>query len=228
MRRAPWAPELIDAVGHDPVVLSESLHDVARANDWFGGTRSLRRALLPFRGEPALSILDVGTGSGEIVLATMRWLARSGTRVSAIGLDNHPDALDVARSRAPALPLIRGDVCALPLPDRSVDVVLATLILHHLPDAMQAEALREMARVARRAVIVAELERNRVHWMGARLLAGTIWRRNPLTRHDGPVSVRRGYTPAELETIAADAGLPGRARRFWFYRLVLTIDVPRP
>ncbi len=129
----------------------------------------------------------------------------------------------MARRRGPELTLVRGDMGSLPFGDRTFDIVLATLVLHHLPDDAQADALSEMARVARRAVLVAELERRSLHWFGARLLAATIWRRNPLTRHDGPVSVRRGYTAPELEAIAARAGLRGRARRFLLYRVVLTI-----
>lgn len=225
MKRAPWAPELIDAHGNDADVLSASLHDVAHANDWFGGTRSLRRSLLPFLDAPEITLLDIGTGSGETLRDLERWIEAGGRVAHTVALDSHPDVLAIARRRVPGLTLAGGDMRALPFADRSFDVVLATLVLHHLPDALQVDALRELARVARRAVLVAELERAPLHWLGARILAGTIWRGNPLTRHDGPVSVRRGYTPGELVGCAARAGLPGRVRRFFLYRLVLTLDV---
>lgn len=226
MKRAPWAPELIDGTGLDRDLLSRSLGDVADANDWFGGTRSLRRSLLPFLRAGELSLLDIGTGSGETLRRLVRWTRGRGHATRATALDNHPDALAVARAHVPDLTLVRGDMCSLPFADASFDVVLATLVLHHLPDPLQVVALREMARVARRAVLVAELERAPLHWLGARLLAGTVWRANPLTRHDGPVSVRRGYTPPEMDELAIQAGLRGRARRFLLYRLVLTIEPP--
>jgi ubiquinone/menaquinone biosynthesis C-methylase UbiE len=220
--RPPWAPERLDMSGHPREILARSLRDVAHANHWFGGTRSLRIALTPFlKAGQTLSVLDVGTGSAEILLDLVRWAARSGVTLQPVGLDTHADILSVARERAPRLPLVRADMRALPLRSGSVDLVLATLVLHHVPDDAQVCALKELARVARRAVIVAELERHHIHWLGAKLLAATIWR-SPLTRHDAPLSVARGFTPRELETLAREAGVVARARRFWFYRLVLT------
>jgi 2-polyprenyl-3-methyl-5-hydroxy-6-metoxy-1,4-benzoquinol methylase len=222
--RAPWAPEHIDLVGHDPRVLADSLRDVEKANDWFGGTRSVRRALAPLmrKGE-TVSLLDVGTGSAGIVRRLRRWARARGTDMEVTGVDLHPEVLAVALA-AGGLPLVRANTLMLPFADRSFDFTTATLLLHHLPDLLQPRALREMARVTRRAVIVAELERSWIHYAGARLLAATIWRSNPLTRHDGPISVMRGYHAGELRRIAADAGLAGSVRRSFFYRLVLVTD----
>jgi len=220
--RPPWAPERLDQAGHPRHILARSLRDVAHANHWFGGTRSLRIALTPFlKPGEALSLLDVGTGSAEVLLDLVRWAARGGVTIQPVGLDAHAEILAVAREQAPRLPLVHADMRALPFRRGSVDLVLATLVLHHVPDESQVCALRELARVARRGVIVAELERHHIHWLGAKLLAATIWR-SPLTRHDAPASVARGYTRQELETLAREAGVVARARRFWFYRLVLT------
>ena len=226
LRRAPWAPERLDLTGHAPPALAESLRDVTHANDWFGGTRSLRRGLAPFlEAGGSLSVLDAGTGSADVLLGLVRWARRRGVSMRPVGLDAHAEVLDIARRRAPGMALVRGDLRALPFRSRSVDIVVATLVLHHLPDDAQVAALKELARVARRGVIVAELERHRIHWLGAKLLAMTVWRRSPITSHDAPVSVRRGYTREELAALARDAGLDGRVRRFLFYRLLLTAAV---
>ena len=93
LRRPEWAPEHLDETGHDPRLLAASLHDVVRANDWFGGTRSLRRALAPLLGTGPLSILDVGTGSGDILRAVAAWLEEGSGRVHAVGLDAGEEVL---------------------------------------------------------------------------------------------------------------------------------------
>ncbi len=229
LQRSPWAPEELDRTGHDPDVLAASLAHVTGANDWLGGTRSIVRALSGFLRDARgpLTLLDIGTGSGEVLQQLVRAAADRGATIRPVGLDANAESLEVARRLAPTLPLLQGDARALPFPDASIDFVVATLILHHVPDDAQAQALREMARVAKRAVIIGELERNVLHWIGARLLAATLWRRNPLTRHDAPVSVRRGYTPKELESLAAACGLEGHARRFPIFRIVLTV-IPAP
>jgi hypothetical protein len=95
----------------------------------------------------------------------------------------------------------------LPFDRHACDVVLLSMTLHHFDEAEQVVVLREAARVARRAVIVNELERCTPNYLGARLLAGTRWRGNRLTRHDGPMSVLRAFTMNELRDLAAAAGL---------------------
>jgi flavin-dependent dehydrogenase len=44
---------------------------------------------------------------------------------------------------------------------------------------------------------------------GARLLAATAWRSHPITRHDGPLSIRRSFTVGEARRLARASGLPG-------------------
>ena len=90
--------------------------------------------------------------------------------------------------------------------DGSFDVVHSSMLLHHLepPDAVA--MLHEMARVARRAVVVNDLDRTQRWYILARLLS-RVATGNPYTRNDAPLSVRRAYRPRELEQIASRAGL---------------------
>jgi 2-polyprenyl-3-methyl-5-hydroxy-6-metoxy-1,4-benzoquinol methylase len=213
----------------DPVLLEHSLDHVAAVNRWLGGTRALLRALAP-RLPPAgeLTILDVGTGSADVPLALVPWARRRDRSVRVVALDRHPQTVHVARRRTcsePRITVVRGNALALPFADASFDFALLSLTLHHLDAAAQPAALRELARVARRALIVNELERSWPNYAGARLLAATLWRHNPITRHDGPVSVRQAFTADELLACARAAGLHNpRVQRRVFYRLVLIAD----
>jgi hypothetical protein len=72
---------------------------------------------------------------------------------------------------------------------------------------------------------VNELERNWQNYAGARLLAATLWRNSPHTRHDGPVSVLRAFTKDELARALEDELLrPARVQRCFFYRLVAVAE----
>jgi SAM-dependent methyltransferase len=127
-------------------------------------------------------------------------------------VDSRAEVLDAARALDPRiatadrLELAVTDGRSLPWPDRSFDVVHASLLVHHLepPDALA--FLREAARVARIGVIVNDLVRARHHVLGARVLLG-VTTRNRYTRHDGPLSVRRAYTRMELRALLAGAAL---------------------
>jgi hypothetical protein len=81
-----------------------------------------------------------------------------------------------------------------------------------------------MRAAARLGVVVNDLLRTRLGlalvWLATRLLA-----RHRFARHDGPLSVRRAYSPAELKALAAAAGLatPAIRRHPWWGRLVAVV-----
>ncbi|MBI4410622.1 MAG: hypothetical protein HY561_12990, partial [Gemmatimonadetes bacterium] len=73
-----------------------------------------------------------------------------------------------------------------------------------------------------RVIIVSELERCWPNYLGAWLLARTLWRRNRLSRLDAPLSVRRAFKRSELLALSRRAGLANpRVYRHYFHRLVL-------
>jgi len=229
--RLTHARELLDEPDHDPRELEASLDDVAAVNRWLGGRRALLRHLRPLlraaarSGAGPPSILDAGTGIGDLPRAIAERARRDGHELRIVATDVHPQTLEIARRRLAAWPEITveaADVRDLPYPDRAFDVALLSLTLHHLDDEDQITALRELGRVARRAVIVGELERSWPAYVGARILAATVWRRNRLTRHDGPISVLRAFTPGELLDLARRAGLERpHVHRHPLFRLVL-------
>jgi ubiquinone/menaquinone biosynthesis C-methylase UbiE len=229
-RRLEHATELLDAAQHDAAELEQSLDQVAEVNRLLGGQRAVWLALKPLLAPgPATTVLDLGTGSADLPLAISRRAAKEDLAVRITATDLHPQMREIAQRRtqdAGDIEVGAADALNLPYQDRAFDVVLLSLTLHHFEHADQVRALREAARVARCSVIVNELERCRPNYWGARLLAATRWRGNRLTRHDGPLSVLRAFTPAELASLAAEAGMGQYAvERRYFYRLVLRADV---
>jgi SAM-dependent methyltransferase len=223
------APELLDEPVHDRRELEESLDHVDEVNRLLGGRRALWYALRPLLDDTRVTaILDIGTGSADLPRDIARRARRAALMVTIAATDLHPQMRAIARERTAGLPEVRvgaADALALPYAAGSFDVVLLSLTLHHLEPDGQVQALREAGRVARRAVIVNDLERCRANYYGARLLAATRWRGNRLTRHDAPLSVLRAFTRDELRRIAGDAGLRiERLERRFFHRLVLVAD----
>lgn len=169
-------------------------------------------------------MLDVATGSGDLPLAVARWARRRGRQVQIVGLDISPEVLAEARrvARREPIDLVVGDARSLPYPARSFDLVTCCLALHHFPPAEATRVLAELWRVARRAVVVVDLVRGYPAYVGT-VLATRVLTRNRLTRHDGPLSVLRAYTPDELRALAGDAGLENiRLYRHLFFRQALT------
>jgi hypothetical protein len=90
-------------------------------------------------------------------------------------------------------------------------------VIHHLDDENAVRFLAELGRVSRRGIVVNDLHRGQLAWLGA-WLVGRFLTRNPFTRHDAPLSVRRAYTLVEMEELLARAGLEPVARRHGFLR----------
>ena len=218
--------------------LAGNLADLRRANRWFGGRTLVRRYLQPrLRALPPqrrVTLLDIGTGAADLPAAFLTWAAENTQQGWAVGVD--PSAgviettaglLDISICAPAALVLVRGDGRALPFAAQSFDFVLCALTAHHLDAAGVVALLREMGRVARRAIVVTDLERSWPALAGVWLVAHVAIR-SRLTRHDGPLSVRRAYTVAELAALAQQAGLKGASVRAHApFRLALSWDRPR-
>lgn len=218
---APVGTELLDDPRADPARVRESLGNIARANRWFGGVDAVRlglaRALEGVQPGASLTLLDVGTGAGDLPRAAVAWAHSRGIGLRPFGIERHPAAAQLARQNGVAMLLADGG--ALPLPDRSVDLVLLSQVAHHFAEACIVRLFRECGRVARHAVIVADLRRSRLAAMGWPL-AGWLLRFDPDTVRDGVVSLGRGFSTASLEELLLRAGMPTRVMRCRGVRLV--------
>lgn len=212
LERAENAVEMLDRPA--PVAdLTQCLADVARLNAMFGGTRltllEVKWLIASVPAGRAVTVLDVGTGGGDIPRALVRWARRAGRSIRVFALDRDPQTLEIAARRLVAYPeivLVQGDAVALPVRPASIDVVLSALTLHHLEPEQAVEHLAEMDAAARVGFVMNDLIRSRLAY-AAVWVATRLFTRNRMSRHDGPLSVRRAYAPAEVRQLCEKAGL---------------------
>jgi 2-polyprenyl-3-methyl-5-hydroxy-6-metoxy-1,4-benzoquinol methylase len=212
LRRAEHAVEMLDRPA--PFAdLAESLADIARLNAIFGGRRltvsHVEGLLADTPRDRTITVLDVGTGGADIPRALARWARRTGRRIRILALDRDPATLAVARrvtASYPEIVLLQSDALALPVRSGAVDVVISALTLHHLEPPAAVRYLAEMDGAARVGVLVNDLVRNRVAYAAVWLATRAVTR-NRMSRHDGPLSVLRAYTPDEVQALCEKAGL---------------------
>jgi SAM-dependent methyltransferase len=214
--------EILDDPSVDPAVRERSIADVTRSNRWLGGRGAALAAfadVLPTLSERVV-LLDVGTGLADLPAAAARRAGDRGITATVVGVDAAPSLLAAAGPRLDDR--LCADALRLPLRDGSVDVVLCSQVLHHF-EAGDAESLvRELDRVARRAVVVSDLRRSWIAAAGFWLVSFPL-RFHAVTRHDGVVSVLRGFTGGELARLITDAtGVVPRVRRRLGFRLTAT------
>lgn len=218
MKRAIRALEHLDG----PVSAADraaSLADVDRLNAWFGGyrltLRAITRALGRRRRSGPLVVVDVGGGRGYFARRLQAWARRRGVDARIIVVDREAIVADAGSLG------VRADATALPLREGAADVVTTALTLHHLEPDAAVRCLAEMRAAARGAIIVNDLWRTRLTltlvWLATRLFT-----RHPYARDDGPLSVRRAYSPDELRALAQRAGIANLVvRRYpWLGRIL--------
>ncbi len=192
-------PELLE---HAPVEESRrNLREIAAINRYLGGHRILLDRLKQITTpQDAFTFLDVGAASGDMTQVA----SRSFPRIRAIGLDIRELHLDLC----PGL-RVAGDAFHLPFRSQAIDVVHCSLFLHHFSSDEVIRLLAEMWRVAGRAVIVQDLERNPLayYFIAA---AAKLFNCSTVLRHDAPVSVEAAFKPEELRSLASEAGIPVR------------------
>jgi ubiquinone/menaquinone biosynthesis C-methylase UbiE len=217
MQRLASASEHLDGDLSNAADLAGNLRDLRRINRVFGGVSLSRRAVeallnqAGLDGGRATSVLDVGTGAADIPLALIENARRRGRSITVVATDSREEVLAIARE-SPAVALSgdvvlrRADARALPFDDRAFDIAHASMVLHHLDPIDADVAIREMARVSRQGIVLNDLARGWLPWIGAWLLLHVLTR-NRFTRHDGPLSVRRAYSLGEAKAMLAAAGL---------------------
>lgn len=221
--------ELLDDPHANPGAVRDELRDIARLNALFGGTRAVVAALEPFlaaRGAGVVraggrsecwTLLDLGTGSGDIARAAATVARRHGIDLRPVGLELNRTAARVAE--AAGLATIVADGGALPVRPRSVDVVVASQVLHHLPRPLAVRWIASCDRVARRAVVLADLRRSRVAMAGVWLATFPLGM-SRMTRRDAVISLRRGYSASEFAAMLEEAGVRAVVRCRPGFRIV--------
>jgi ubiquinone/menaquinone biosynthesis C-methylase UbiE len=210
--------EILDASDVDDRLLKRSLRDLSRLGAALGWTRLAVQDVARIVMQAQLctfSVLDVGTGAANVPIALARWARHQKLAVQITASDRSAPVLAVARAACAGYPEIRlatHDAQTLPYAAQSFDLVLCQGVLHHFGPDVAPALLRELARVARRAVLVSDLHRSRPLYLGAWLLTHTLVR-NPIIRQDGLASIRRAYTPGEVRALAEQAGLRSAAIR---------------
>ena len=213
MERSTDAVELLDGPLDDPSALTGNLRDLRRVNRWLGGaslTAPAIEALAAHR--PELTLLDVGTGGADIPVDLLARAARRSRRLVDRG--HRQPARGPGRGRRWPRPRWRRRPassstsatawpCPTPIARSTSPTPRWCSITWTVDEAVR--LIREMARVARLGVVVNDLERSRLGWIGAWLMAHLLTG-NRYTRHDAPLSVRRSYRAVEMAALLRDAG----------------------
>jgi SAM-dependent methyltransferase len=166
-----------------------------------------------------LRVVDVGCGDGDMLRRIDAWAAKRGAAVALTGIDLNPDAIRAAKEATPPAKRIEwiiGDAIS-DATSGEVDVVISSLLTHHLTDPQIVLFLRWMEKTARRGWFINDLHRQPVPYHLFRLWARfTNW--HPFVKYDGPVSIRRSFVVEDWHNLCAASGLTSETIAIKEYR----------
>jgi 2-polyprenyl-3-methyl-5-hydroxy-6-metoxy-1,4-benzoquinol methylase len=190
------------------------LRSLEQVNRWLLGYRPTLAWLerLPRGPRDPVHIVDVGSGCGDLLRQIAAWARMRGIAVRLTGIDLNPYAARAAaESTANELGIawVTGDALVY-RPEKPVDIVVNSLMAHHLENDEIIALLRWMEATAQTGWFINDLERSEWSCRVFRWVAEVVrWHR--FVRHDGPVSFRRAFWEEDWVRLLAAAEVPREA-----------------
>lgn len=166
----------------------------------------LRRAGV-FAEQP-LHLVDLGCGFGDLLRRVHRWAGRHGIRIRLTGIDLNEDAVRAAREATPdgAIAFHAGNAFDFN-PPGGVDLIVSSLVMHHMESSGIVELLGWMEGKARLGWFISDLHRQPVpYWLFFLLTRLTGW--HYFAKHDGLVSIRRSFRHEDWRALLRAAAIP--------------------
>lgn len=186
-------PEFIDlGSGHYTTQeYHDCLYQLGRIGKYLGANKAILKTFntLPYQIH---SILDVGCGGG----AFARQLAENFKNTQITGIDINPQAIELAQKCNGDLKNLKFELRTTPElnePPKSYDIVTATLVCHHLSDEQIIDFLKRAKLVARKCIIINDLQRSRLSYFGASILMPLFFP-NRLVKNDSLLSIKKSFT----------------------------------
>jgi SAM-dependent methyltransferase len=195
--------EIMDGFDLQGPEMKQLLYDLKTVNHFLGGTRvtlqGIEELLRKTSAQRTITILDLGCGDGEMLRKCADYAMRKGYLFQLIGIDGNSHILKEARKRSSEYQNItfqEFDVfseVAIP----ACDIALCTLFLHHFPNHRIVDLLNRLIPQTTLGVVVNDLHRS---WWAFSLFRwfAALFLKTETARHDGLVSVARGFKRDEL------------------------------
>ena len=186
-------------------------------NKFLGGDAVTKAGLQEFDipSGSNFNILDAGSGGAV--------LSKNKNALKVFSLDKNKGACRYLRKHNSGGIPVCADVKALPFKLKSIDIIHASLFLHHFNEAEVVNILRSFLEVSRKGIIINDLRRSLLAYLGIRFLT-VFLSRSEMVKHDGPLSVRKGFKYNELKEMMSKLNVSNYSiKRKWAFRWLLII-----
>lgn len=200
--------EIMDSIDFRGAEMKNLLKDLKTVNKWLGGNQitlnGIQQLLQNHPKNERVTIMDIGCGDGQLLRKCSDLAARLNLKIECIGLDFNKNILEVATSRSREYPSIKFQKVDVFLEEKLIpncDIALCTLFLHHFKTAEIEVLLKTLSQKARIGLVINDLHRNKWAFTLFKIVSA-LFLKTGTARHDGLVSIARGFKKRELEQLA--------------------------
>ncbi|AFL82164.1 methyltransferase family protein [Aequorivita sublithincola DSM 14238] len=200
--------EIMDDLDFQGEEMKHLLDDLKNVNKWLGGNSitidGLKELLKNHPNDKILTILDIGCGDGELLRKCTDFGKKNNFNFKCIGIDFNQNILEIAENRSsnyPNLTFKKVDVFLEEELIPNCDIALCTLFLHHFSNEQIENLLKTILKKTEIGLIVNDLQRSKQAFFLFKIVS-KLFLKTKTARHDGLVSIARGFKKNELEAIS--------------------------
>ena len=221
--------ELMDdfSIGGD--LLRDTLDKLENINRWLGGNKvtldGLRHILKNHPKEQEITIVDIGCGHGDILRDVAKFGRKNGYKMKLLGIDANPTAIDYANELSidfPEISFKTEDIFSDTFKNRTFDVVLATLFLHHFKESELVSFLENILKQTKIGMVINDLHRHKLAYY--LFLFMSIFIKNKMIIEDGLISILRGFKRKDLERISKKIMMKPKISWKWAFRYLWVLE----
>lgn len=217
------ATEIMDDFSISGIVLRDTLDKIDSINTFLGGNNvtinGLKKLLKNHPKEKALTIIDLGCGSGDILRSVSKLGKKQGYTFNLIGIDANKDTIAYAKELSvdySEIQFLDYDIFSEYFKTLEYDIVLSTLFLHHFKEEELIPFVSFLIKKTKIGIVINDLHRHRLAYYLFKLLCLTIT--NKMVIEDGLTSVLRGFKRKELESISTKIASQYLIQWKWAFR----------
>ncbi len=204
--------------------MQQLLTDLKTVNCYLGGNTvtlsGIEQLLNDIPVTTPITIADIGCGDGEMLRQCARYFQKKKIAVHCLGIDANAHILEEAAIRSTEFQNItyhKIDVFSQEANIPPFDIACCTLFLHHFKNDQIITLLNRLSQTARLGVVVNDLARNRWAFQLFKIF-GWLFLKSKIAKHDGLVSVARGFKKQELRAISKQIEGTHQIKLKWAFR----------